>query len=189
MLGLHRRRHHPRWGHMRSKRARVLSGSPGTDRVAGTVDADALFLPVSSRSMAKSSPRPPMTRRWRLSARPRSPSWSRFCAEARLLTPRSRTSVPRLTSPFSTSRLSQTCLPPHRQYRSWRSICSLRSESLTEEHVEIGFLMDEIGVFIRRRVPCVLGCNVHGHNDRQRAVILPPALVPSFLGFALIQDV
>lgn len=111
------------------KRPRVLSGPPGTDRVAATVDVDGLFLPVS-RSMAKSCPRPPTTRRWRLSAPPRSPSWSRFCAEARLLTPRSQTSAPRPTSPFSTSRLSQTCLPPHPRYRSWRSICSLRSESL-----------------------------------------------------------
>lgn len=117
----------------------VFSGSPvpvGTDREAGNADGDDVFLPASSsRSMAKTSPRPPMTRRWRPSALPRSPSWSRFCAEppstklwARLLTPRSQTSVPRPTSPFSTSRLSQTCLPPRPKYRSWRSICFLKSE-------------------------------------------------------------
>lgn len=100
-----------------------------------------LMAVSSSRSMAKTSPRPPMSRRWRPSARPRSPSWSRFCAEpptpnlsARLLYPRSQTSVPRPTSPFSTSRLSQSCLPPRPKYPSWRSICFLRSESDSSFH-------------------------------------------------------
>lgn len=169
------------------KRPRVLSGCPGTEQVAATVDADGVFLPVSPRSMAKSSPRPPMTRRWRLSAQPRSPSWSRFCAGARLLTPRSQTSVPRLTSPSSTSRPSQTCPPPLPKYRSWRSICCLRSESLAEAHREIGFLMDEITVFIR--VPCVLGCCVHGHDDASLNAGASSFRVPSFLGLALIQEV
>lgn len=95
-----------------------------------------LFLsPSSFRSMAKTCPRPPMTRRWRPSAPPRSPSWSRFCAElripnwsARMVTPRSQTSAPRPTSPSSTSWPLQTCLPLHPPWRSWRSICFQRSK-------------------------------------------------------------
>lgn len=89
----------------------------------------------SSRSMARTSPRPPTTRRWRPSALPRSPSWSRSCAEPRIPklsapvpTPRSQTSAPRLTSRSSTSWPLRPCLPLHPQWQSWRSIWFQRSK-------------------------------------------------------------
>jgi len=87
------------------------------------------------RSMARTSLRPPTIRRWRRSAPPRSPSWSRFCAgpltpnwSAPPLTPKSQTSAPRLTSHSSTSWPLPSCLPPHPQWRSWTSICCQRSK-------------------------------------------------------------
>lgn len=85
--------------------------------------------------MERTSQRPHTTRRWRPSAPPRSPSWSRFCVGPLTpkwptlpLTPKSQTSAPRRTSPSSTSWPSPICPPLHPQSQSWRSICFQRSK-------------------------------------------------------------